>query len=239
MPNIDNGYKNILTVIDNFSKYAWCIPLKSKRTNELIEAFQTIFTKSNRKPKKIWSDHESGLYSNDFQIFCMDNNIVLYSTQSELKSMIIERFNRSFKERMWKRFTELNDSKHWVNLIESILSEYNNTIHSTIKMTPIEASKPENTHKVKDTLFKKYKKYNTKPPKYSVGDIVRIYQWKQEVGKKGYTPNWTKELFKIKEVHNTVPYTYTLIDKNNEEIQGKFYNEELTKSDFNFDNKYE
>ena len=139
---------------------------------------------------------------------------------------------------MWKKFTELNDSKHWVNLINPILNEYDNTIHSTIKMTPIEASKPENSKLVKDILYRKYKKYNTKPPKYSVGDMVRIYQWKQDVGKKGYTHNWTFETFKIKEINNTAPYTYKLVDKNNEIIQGNFYNEELTKSDFNFNNKY-
>jgi hypothetical protein len=237
MPTSDNNYKNILSVIDNFSKYAWCIPLKSKRTDELISSFKSIFNTSHRKPKKIWSDHESGLYSNEFQNFCIENDIILYSTQSELKAMIVERFNRTFKEKLWRKFTELNDSNHWVNLISLILSDYNNTIHSTIKMTPIEASKPENSYLVKNILRKKYQKYNSKPPKYSTNDMVRIYQWKPNLSKKGYTPNYTREVFKIKEVHDTVPWTYTLIDKNNEIIQGKFYQQELTKSVFDFDNK--
>lgn len=251
MPVSDNSYKNILIAIDNFSKYAWGIPLKTKTTKELIQAFQTIFSTSNRKPKRIWSDHESAIYSNEFQNFCIDNNIILYSTQSELKAIIAERFIRTFKNKMWIKFTELDyhsldyygkskykDKINWIKLVQPILDEYNNTIHSTIKLTPNEASKPENSDLVHEALLTKYKKWNNKPSKFNVNDMVRIYQWKQDVGRKGYSNNYTNEVFKVKEVFDTVPYTYSLVDKNNELIQGKFYEQEMTKSVFNFDNKY-
>jgi hypothetical protein len=250
MPVAHNNYKNILVVIDNFSKYGWCIPLKSKKAVELIEAFENIFKSSNRVCKKIWSDHESGLYSEQFKAFCDNHNIKLYSTQSELKACIAERFVQTIKNKMWRKFTELDyhsldyygrsrykqNSLPWVELLQPIVNEYNNTKHSTIKMTPMEASKPENSNLVHEALFKKYNKWNKKPPKYNVNDFVRIYQWKQDVGKKGYTNNYTREVFKIHEVHDTVPWTYSIIDKNNEVIQGKFYTEQLALTKFDFNN---
>ena len=164
-PKADDSYISISVATNNFSKYVWLTPLKSKRATELNEALQTISTTSSRKPKKLWSDHESGLYSESFQNFCNENNITLYSTQSELKAMIAERFIQTFKNKMWKKFTELGyhsldyygkakykDNIHWTELIEPMLNEYNYTVHSTIRETRIEASKLENSHLVRDIM---------------------------------------------------------------------------------------
>ena len=106
MPNSDNNYKNILTVIDIFSKHAWAIPLKTKTNKELIKAFDIIFTTSNRKPQKLWTDQGTEFYGSEFQIYLMNKGIELYSTFSEFKSCIIERFNRTLKNKMWYKFTQ-------------------------------------------------------------------------------------------------------------------------------------
>jgi hypothetical protein len=169
----------------------------------------------------------------------MENDIALYSTFSELKACIAERFVRTMKSLMWKKFTELNNDKQWVKLIPEILSIYNNNEHSTIKMTPIDASKTENINKVKSIYEAKLRLKHNKLPKFEIGNYVRIYRFKGYIKDltKGYTENFTKEVFKIQQRYQTIPWTYSLIDKNNEKIEGAFYEKQMVKSRFDFNNR--
>ena len=230
----DRGFTSALTVIDNFSKFGWAIPLKTKKSEELIKAFANIFAESDRFPKKIWFDKETGIYSDAFRGYVAQFGIDVYSTQSELKAVIIERWNRTLKENIYRKFTELGSDKQWVDLLSECVNTYNNTVHSTIKMTPIEASKKENEAIVKEQLDKKIRKYTSKPAKFKVGDKVRITEYKYTFDK-GYKQNYTDEVFEINTVHSTVPWTYTLQDKNKELIQGKFYEQEMIHTHFDFD----
>ena len=109
--NPEKGYKYILTIIDIFSKYSWCVPLKSKTGTEITKSFQNIFNESGRKPKKLFTDKGTEFYNKTFLKFLKDVNCELYSTESELKCSVIERFNRSLKDLMYKKFTELDDNK--------------------------------------------------------------------------------------------------------------------------------
>ena len=165
----------------------------------------------------------------------MNNNIKLYSTESELKAVIIERFNRTLKTNMFKKFTELDDDKNWVSILSLILNQYNNTLHSTIKMTPIEASKKENESILKERFHVKIKKISNKPPKFEVNERIRIVSHKGDFTK-GYIKNYSNEIFVIKTVHPTVPYTYSICDENNEVIIGKFYEKEMLSTSFDFGN---
>jgi hypothetical protein len=119
---------------------------------------------------------------------------------------------------------------NWINELSSVMDKYNNTVHSTIKMKPIEASKTENSAQIA-------KQFNDKrkfpPPKYKVGDYVRMPD-KKHVFSKGYTTNWGYELFRIKEVLKTKPPTYIIKDEKDDTILGKHYEQELQKSKFNF-----
>ena len=100
------------------------------------------------------------------------------------------------------------------------MDEYNNTYQTKIKMKPIY---------VKDnTYINTDKQINDKSPKFKVGDHVRISKYKN-IFAKGYTPNWSEEVFVIKKVKNTVPRTYVINDLNSEEITGTFYEKELQK----------
>src|SRR6266853_1571964 len=224
MPN-DLGYHYILTVIDCFSKYAWAIPLKNKQSNTVIDAFKTCL--DNRSPKFLWTDSESEFINKQFKKFLLGNNIKLYHTYNEGKAVIIERFNRTIKEKMWYRFT-VNGNKHWVKILPDIIAVYNNTIHRTIQMTPTFASRKENEICVIQNL-------NTTPielakkPKYKVGDLVRIYKYKKHF-EKGYETNFTTEVFKVTEVILSNPVTYKLSDLKGEEIIGRFYTNELVLS---------
>jgi hypothetical protein len=134
---------------------------------------------------------------------------------------------------MWKEFTR-NNNKKWVNLLPKLIEKYNNKVHRTISMTPIEALKEKNREIVYDRLYKAF--LGKLKPKFKVGDRVRIYRWKKEF-EKGYTPNWSKEIFIIAQVIDTNPITYQIKDLNGEYIllpnqtkPAKFYAEELQKS---------
>ena len=217
----NKGYKYLLTVIDVFSKFAWAIPLKLKTGKQMIELFQDIF--KERKPKKLWTDAGKEFINKDFKKFLTDNEIELYQTFNEGKAVVIERFNRTLKEKMWRYFTETNSNKY-LDILPKLLSDYNNTIHSTIKMTPTEGSKVENKNKINYvSLITKEK------PKFKIGDRVRIYKYKK-LFSKGYETNWTDEIFVISQINKTSPITYKIKDLNGEDIVGSFYKQELNLS---------
>ena len=227
----EEGYKYILTIIDIWSKYAWGIPLKSKDGKTVRNAFEDVFNKSNRIPKHIWTDKGKEFYNIDVKSLFDNKKIKLYSTESELKSIVCERLNRTLKERMEKQFTInyiLGRKSSWLEILPVIVESYNNTVHSKIQCTPVDAIKSEwQTHVAK--RMRDDDEPNNIKPRFQVGDKVRIYKWKSTF-EKGYTTRFTSEIFVITEVHNTTPVTYNLKDLNGEEVTGRFYNEELLKS---------
>ena len=109
----------------------------------------------------------------------------------------------------------------YINKLDDIVNEYNNTYHRTIKMKPVD---------VKDnTYINSMELHSIKDPKFKVGDHVRISKYKS-IFAKGYTPNWSEEVFIIKKVKNIVPWTYVIDDLNDEEIIGTFYEKKSTKN---------
>ena len=164
------NYKYNLTVIDFFSKHSWCYPLKSKTSNEIINSFKDIFKKSKRKPKMIQSDEGSEFTNKQVQKFFNDNNIKWYHTfNRDIKCSICERFNRTILNKIYKNFTLNNNI--WINDLNKLVKEYNNSYHRTIKIKPIDASKKSNENIIR-------KNYNfeiiTNKRKFKIGDKVRI-----------------------------------------------------------------
>ncbi|KAL9982416.1 hypothetical protein ACROYT_G004454 [Oculina patagonica] len=146
----------------------------------------------------------------------------------EGKAVVIERFNRTLKNKMYKQFT-IQGNTQYLEMLPKIVKEYNNTKHSSIKMTPIEASKKKNEGTVYFNLYGDMEPLSAKP-KFKVGDKVRISKYKRIVFDKGYTPNWSEEMFVITKIQHTNPITYKLKDFRDEEIQGSFYEPELLKA---------
>ena len=159
------------------------------------------------------------------------HNITFYSTENEEKVSVVERWNRTIKNKMWKKFTE-QSSTEYLDLLPDILNEYNNHYHRSIKMTPIEASKKKNEGIVYHNLYGKTNQTHTKP-KFKAGDTVRISKYKRKLFDKGYTPNWTEEIFLISKVFNANPYTYEITDLKGETISGSFYEQELLNTNQN------
>ena len=225
----NKGIRFLLCVIYIFSKYAWVIPLKDKKGVSIVKAFRSILKQSNRrtkgtsaqrvKPNKIWVDKGSEFYNASFKKWLQDNDIVMYSTNNEGKSVVTERFIRTLKSKIYKYMTSISKNVY-IDKLNDIVNEFNNTYHTTIKMKPID---------VKDnTYINTDKEINNKDPKFKVADRVRISKYKN-IFAKGYTPNWSEEIFVIKKVKNTVPWTYVINDLNGEEITGTFYEKELQK----------
>ena len=130
----------MLTVIDIFSKFVWLVPLKRKTGQEVAHAFSKILRE--RKPCKVWVDKGKEFYNKD-----VHKLVALYSTENEEKSCVIERFNRTIKEKMFKYFSA-NNTRKYIDVLDLLIDQYNNKIHSSIKMTPIEASREVNEKKV-------------------------------------------------------------------------------------------
>ena len=181
----------------------------------------------------MWVDKGREFYNKDVQKL-----VDLYSTENEEKSCVIERFNRTIKEKKCKYFSA-NYERKFVDVLALIVDQYNNTIHSSIKMTPNEASRKENENKL-------WRNWNpeiggkTLAPKFSIGNHVKITK-KTKIFDKWYTQRWTEEVFKISQIQSTISVTYQITDYNGEEFQGSFYEQELqkTKQDiFRIEKKY-
>ena len=210
----------LLCVIDIFSKYAWFVPLKDKKGISIVNAFQDILKQSNRKPNKIWVDKSSEFYNSSFKKWLQDNDIAMYSTHNDGKSVVAERFIKTLKNKIYEYMTSISKNVY-IDKLDDIVNKYNDTYHRTIKMKPIDVE--DNTYINID------KEVNIKDPKFEIGDHVRISKYKN-IFAKGYTPNWSEEIFVIKEIKNTVPWTYVINDLNGEEIIGTFYEKELQKT---------
>ena len=174
----NKGIKYLLCAIDLFSKYAWVVPIKDIKGTSIVNAFKKIISKG-RKPNKIWVDQGSEFYNNTFKHFLKINNIDMYSTYNERKSVVAERFIRTLKNKVFKHMTATSKNVY-SDVLDDIVDKYNYTVHRTIKMKPID---------VTDDSYAEYNKYfNKGDPKFKVGDHVRISKYKN-IFAKGYTRN--------------------------------------------------
>lgn len=220
---LNRGNKYILTAINIFSKKAYARPLKSKSAEEVKAALENILDSLGHTIKHIHTDRGKEFYNTTVSTMLQSRHIHLYSTFSRMKAAICERFNRTLKSRMWKYFS-LRSTNEWLDILPKLVSEYNNTKHRTIKMKPNEVNRSNE----EQLLLNIYKNSAPALPKtkFKVNDSVRISKNKH-VFEKGYTPNWTTEIFTIRKVQNTNPITYLLRDSDNVDVEGAVYTEEL------------
>ena len=131
----NKGIKYLLCAIDLFSKYVFVNPLKDKKGISIVNAFNKIIKQSNRKPNKLWVDQGSEFYNRVFKKWLSDNDIVMYSTFNDGKSLVAERFIRTLKNKLYKHMTSIGKNVYY-NVLDDIVNEYNNTEHNTIKLKP-------------------------------------------------------------------------------------------------------
>lgn len=227
----NDEYKYMLNVIDTFSKYVWSRAIKRKNGKDVSKAFEDIIKdaiKVNHKPPNLLHTDKGLEFKNkEFNEILRKYNIKIYHTENEEKSSIIERYNRTQNEKM-KVLFEINKNFKWINILPKIVKNYNNTVHSTIKMKPKDVDKIAEKELL-ETVFKYIPPEIHTKTKFKINDHVRIFSKKQTFSNK-YKNNWSREIFVISQINNTNPVTYSIKDLNNEEITGAFYENELKKS---------
>ena len=190
-----------------------------QKGSSIVNAFQKIISEG-RKPNKIWVDQGSEFYNKSFKDFLKINNIEMYSTYNEGKSVVAERFIRTLKNKIFKHMTAVSENVSF-DVLEDIVNKYNNTVYRSIKMKPIDVTSDSYAEYSEDS--------NEKDPKFKVGDCIMILKYKN-IFTKGYTQNWSEEVFVVSKIKNTVPWTYVISDLNGEPIIGSFYEKELQKN---------
>ena len=196
----NKGYRYILVIIDNFSKFGWTIPLKNKYAQSITDAFSQIIKSSRRKPNLLETDDGKEYVNKIFNEFLNNKNIQRYSRNTVLGAVFAERFNRTIRNLLKKPVFEKGNAD-WLSELPSVTKQYNNTIHHSIKMTPNQASKKTN-EKVYSNLQDRRVRQK---PKFKLGDLVRTADIKR-VFSKGDSTNWSYKLYTITEIiHDTIP----------------------------------
>lgn len=225
----NKGYKYLLTVIDCFSKYAWAMPLKLKSADNVTKAMESVFHSSGQTPNNIQSDQGKEFYNSKFKSLMKQYGVNHYSTFSNMKASIVERFNRTLKGKMWKAFSMQGNYK-FLDILPQIVQEYNSSFHRTIGMRPIDACNNKKAEKYlqNNVYSSSNRRVVVRTEKFKEDDFVRISKQKS-IFSKGYFSNWSSEIFKIVKIQKTYPYTYLLEDQKGQQISGAFYEEELQK----------
>ena len=155
----NKGIKYSLCVIDLFSRYSWVILLKNKKGDRIVEGFKKILKNSwnakhsGRKPNNIWVDHGSEFYNNKFKKCLNKNDIEMYSTFNERKSVVAEKFIKTLKNKIYKHMTYIGKNVYF-NVLNDIVKDYNNSIHSSIKMKPKDAKDDSSINILKKQIKK-------------------------------------------------------------------------------------
>lgn len=222
--NKNAGYRYLLTAVDVFSRKAFVVPLKNKRDISVKNAIAHIFT--NYPPiKYLQTDLGTEFYNRNVKDYLTKQNITLFSTSSDTKSSIVERFNRTLKQKMFKYFTA-NNTISYVPVLQDLVTSYNNRKHRSIGMAPNQVTLLNQS----EVWRRQYHSYMVGYRKgrfiFKNGDHVRISKIARQF-RKGYLPAYTNEVFLITDRMATKPVTYKLSDVNGEKLIGSFYEPEL------------
>ncbi len=232
----NGGVKFILLVIDVFSKVVSLEPLKDKSSVSMVKAFTHVYgAKGLTTPIHLATDRGLEFLSRPIQKLFKKLKIHHYTLQGKSKAAVSERAIKTFKSRLYK-FMDSTGSQRFVNKLPHFVRSYNNTVHRSIGMKPIDVT-IENTAEVEQKLYGKHRKKSRNPPKFTKGEMVRISKHKM-IFEKGYSQTFTTESFVIDRVLKTDPPTYKLKDYYNEPITGSFYEQELVRVYEDKDKRY-
>lgn len=231
----NKGYRYLLTVVDAFSKYAWVEPVKNKTGKAVTEAFETILKRAKgRKPLKLQTDDGKEYYNKTFAELMKRKDIQHFSTSGDTKASIVERFNRTLKERLYRYFTSAN-TLNYTKVLPALVKGYNLSFHRSIGMAPAKVTLA-NQNDVWNKLYaKRLKGKKRRSGDFKVGDKVRLNK-KFRPFKKSYLPGWTEEVFVVRKVKPGPPLTtYQLEEYDGTPLGGTFYKQDLQKVTVNDD----
>ena len=175
----NKGFRYVFVIIHNYSKYSWGIPLKNKNSKRMTDEFSHVLSKSKRRPLKLESDRGSEWYNSIYQNLLKVKNIHHLSRFTDKGPSIAELVIRTVRNLLKKPVFEKGRSD-WLSELPSVIKHYNNTIHHSIKMTRIQASKKSNEKIVYSNLKDKRE---VRKPKFKIGQLVRTADIKRVFSK--------------------------------------------------------
>lgn len=226
----NRGFKYLLTVVDVFSKHAWVEPIKNKTGQAVTEAFEKILNQG-RAPINLQTDDGREFYNKTFAQLLKRYDIHHFSTNGDTKASVVERFNRTLKQRMYRYFTT-NNTLNFVPVLPALVKSYNRSYHRSIKMAPDQVTLA-NSEQVWENLYGKAMK--RKVGTLKVGDRVRLNK-KFRPFKKGYLPGWTEEVFVVRQVNKGTIPNYKIEEWDGTPLEGTFYEQDLQKVTVTDDN---
>ena len=220
----NRGVRYLLTVVDVLSKYAWVRPIKRKTGAELLKAFESIVTEG-RRPQTLQTDKGKEFYNTTLQRWLKKEGIHHFSKLGDAKALIVERFNRTLKSRLYRYFTADNTTQY-LDILPSLVQQYNADIHRSIGMAPKDVN-VKNEAEVWQRLYGQVTKTRRRG-RLKAGDKVRLSE-RVKTFKKGYLPQWTEEVFRIQRVIQGPVLMYKVEEFDGTPVKGTFYAEDLQK----------
>lgn len=226
----NDGYKFLLTIVDTFSKRAWVKMLKNKSGAEITKKFREITDGEGIRPMTVRSDRGKEFNNSTFLTFLKNRNIKhqFPSTTSAFKCSIVEIFNKTLKNKMNRYFTFAR-TKRYVNILDKLVQSYNHSFHSTIQMRPADVQ-VKHTPLIYANTHRKHVKEKPTGILFNIGDHVRVVRKTKSAFKRGYTPNFSREIFNVVKIINKIPHAlYVIADAEGRIIDGKLYSWELAR----------
>ena len=222
LKKVNDGTTFILTVIDVFSKLAWCVPLKNKSAASLVAAFTQLL--SNGAPNTLQTGKGTEVLKQPLQKLLKRARCASFcDAQRRNEGEHCREVQSDPKDTMARYFTKTH-SVRYADVLQAFMRSYNDTYHHSIGMAPSEVTSTN-----QETLWQRlYGHESVGTPKFRVGDRVCISKAKRHF-ENGYMANWTEELFTIVDRHRSDPLVYRLVDSHGDKWDGTFYEPELQK----------
>ena len=221
----NDGYKYLLTHIDVFSRLAGAIPLKNKSAAEVSRALDDLF--KDKSPARLQTDKGKEFLNSEVKRVLKDHRVHHFTSENEnIKASIVERWNRTLRNTLHRYFTKSNGQRY-LDILDQVVAAYNDRYHEALSMSPNQVDSA-NSEDVFYSLYDPLQAFLKPPSTLEPGDHVRISKARTAF-QRGYTPNWSVEVFTVTHVIPTTPYTYRIQDWKEEPIEGTFYAQELQK----------
>jgi transposase InsO family protein len=236
----NQGCSYLLTVIDMFSKYAFVIPLKNKNASTLKVAFKEIFS-HKRVPEKLQTDQGTEFENRILGVYLHSMGVKHFTTTNrQIKCAVVERFNRTLKNLLYKYMTARR-TKEYLDVLQDFVASYNRTKHGVTKMRPIDVGVYDledrervfkNTYgytNLRELIMHQVNRDKSNSSDIKKGDLVRVAKLRKTF-QRGFKPNWSDSLYRIRNVIKRLGKpVYEIIDMTGHVKHKKFYPEEVQK----------